>query len=243
MVSGLTHMARRSTCWRISWAISASARRKTLSRSARLTMPSSGPAGSTTGSRLIPWRWSSLAASVTVASGPIVTAGAVISSTAVSPAALARSSRWRRPWSRRPPAGPSGNSSLSSRSASETIPTTRPFSSRTGRALIRHSSIRATISLKGACSSTVRTCGVMTSRTRRPMGTSCSRHPGRRPVTSSITARQAPGRAERPPPRGAGRPVRRRRRPPRLISPRAHPPAVGRAKELMWAVPLTLTSW
>src|SRR5512132_113823 len=171
-VSGSTHRARRRTSWRTSWAIWSSLRRNTLSRTARLTMPTSGPAGSRTGSRLIWWRWSSRAASARLASGPTVMAGAVISSTAVSPVALARVARRWRPSNSRAPGGRSGNSSLGSRSASETTPTTRASGSRTGTALMRQSASSWVISLNGVCSSTVTTSRVITSRTRRRMATS-----------------------------------------------------------------------
>ena len=187
-LSGSTQSERTRTSWRTSAAISPSDRRNTLSRSARLTMPSSGPAGSTTGSRFTPCRCSSLAASATVASGPTVTAGLVISSAAVSPTALARSARRRRPSNSPPPAGPSGNSSFRSRSASDTIPTTRPSPSRTGRALTRRSASSSATCLKGASRSTVQTSVVITSRTRRRMASPFEMHPrqDRRPAEVAV---------------------------------------------------------
>jgi hypothetical protein len=68
-------------------------RKTTLRTSDRLTIPTSRPAASITGSCLIRFRRSSLAASAALASDLMVMAGAVIISTAVPLAALSRSSR------------------------------------------------------------------------------------------------------------------------------------------------------
>ena len=73
----------------ISSRISASVRSKTARMSVRLMIPASRPAWSTTGRRLTLRSYISLAACSTVSSGPIVTAGLVIRSAAVTPAALA----------------------------------------------------------------------------------------------------------------------------------------------------------
>ncbi len=63
---------------------------KTLSTSIRLTMPASWPALSTTGSRLTPRSYISLAASATLAPVLVVTGGALISSAAVTALRVAR---------------------------------------------------------------------------------------------------------------------------------------------------------
>ncbi len=97
------------------------------------------------------------AASARDASACTVTAGVLISSPAVTAPALTRSAR--------SPCSVSRNSSLSSRSASETTPTTRPSPASTGRALTFHSSSSATISLKGAALPTATTVCVITSLT------------------------------------------------------------------------------
>ena len=72
----------------ISSRISASVRSKTASMSDRLMIPTSRPAWSTTGRRLTLRSYMSLAACSTVSSGPIVTAGLVIRSAAVTAARL-----------------------------------------------------------------------------------------------------------------------------------------------------------
>ena len=70
-----------------------SARSKTLSTSARLTIPASRPSSSTTGGRLT-WRaYISRAASATSAPELVVTIGAVVNSAAVTPVALDRCRR------------------------------------------------------------------------------------------------------------------------------------------------------
>jgi hypothetical protein len=76
--------------------------------------------------RLIRCTRSSLAASATVASRPMVIAGLLISSAAVPPIALARCTRRRRPSSRNRWKESAGCCCLSSRSASETIPDHMP---------------------------------------------------------------------------------------------------------------------
>lgn len=98
-----------------------------------------------------------------VASERVVSAGEVISSSAVTAPAFARSLRRRNRVHRS--GSLSRNSSLGSRSASETTPTTRPSPSRTGRALAFRSCISCTISLKVALRPTAATVWVMTSLT------------------------------------------------------------------------------
>ena len=89
----------------------------------------------------------SLAACSTVSSGPIVTAGLVIRSAAMTPLALARAAWCTMPASNpQTTLGSSGPASLISRSASETTPVTFPCASRTGNALTRHSRSLAAIS-------------------------------------------------------------------------------------------------
>jgi hypothetical protein len=76
---------------------SSSDRRNTFSRSARVTIPTRAPLWSTTGRRLTSQSCIRRAAAAASSSGPTVTAGAVIRSAAVRPAALARSLRcWGR---------------------------------------------------------------------------------------------------------------------------------------------------
>jgi len=74
-------------------AISASERRNVLGKSARLTMPISLPSASTTGSRLRRCALISRAPVLGTASGPIVTAGAVMSAAAFLACVLARAAR------------------------------------------------------------------------------------------------------------------------------------------------------
>jgi hypothetical protein len=139
----------------ISSRISASGRSKTPSTSLRLTMPTSRPPTSTTGRRLTRCVNISRAACSTVSSGPTVTAGLVISSAALTPSALARPPRSKRRASA--PLMPPGSlsaASLTSRSASETTPVTRPSASRTGNALTRSSRSLAAISLNDVLSLT-----------------------------------------------------------------------------------------
>jgi hypothetical protein len=139
----------------ISSRISASVRSNMASTSDRLMTPTSRPAWSTTGSRLTLRSCMSLAACSTVSSGPIVTAGLVIRSAAVTPPALARAAWCTMPASNpQTTLGSSGTASLISRSASETTPVTFPCASRTGNALTRHSRSLAAISRNDAVSLT-----------------------------------------------------------------------------------------
>ena len=118
-------------------------------------IPTSRPAWSTTGSRLTLRSCMSLAACSTVSSGPIVTAGLVIRSAAMTPLALARAAWCTMPASNpQTTLGSSGPASLISRSASETTPVTFPCASRTGNALTRHSRSLAAISRNDAVSLT-----------------------------------------------------------------------------------------
>ncbi len=98
-----------------------------------------------------------------VASGRIVTAGVVISSSARVEPALAVSPR-RRICSIGP-GSCSWNSSLGRRSASETTPTTRPSPSMTGRAVTFHRFMAAAMSLKPVEGVTAMTSVVITSAT------------------------------------------------------------------------------
>ena len=113
-------------------------------------IPASRPAASTTGSRLSPRAYISAAACSTVSRSATVTAGLVIRSPAVTPAALRRSVRWamgttipRQAWY------PSCRASLASMSASETTPMTLPSPSTTGNPLTADSNILAASSLNG----------------------------------------------------------------------------------------------
>ena len=118
-------------------------------------IPTRRPPWSTTGRRLTLRSYMSLAACSTVSSGPIVTAGLVIRSAAVTPAALARAAWCTRPASSPPtPPGSPSTASLTSRSASDTTPVTFPSASRTGNALTRHSRSLAAISWNNAVSLT-----------------------------------------------------------------------------------------
>src|SRR5689334_3927024 len=139
----------------ISSRISASVRSKTARMSVRLMIPTRRPSCAITGRRLILRSYMSLAACSTVSSGPIVTAGLVIRSAAVTPPALAREARCTRPASSpaTPPGSPS-TASLTIRSASETTPVTLPCASRTGNALTRHSRSLPAISRNDAVSPT-----------------------------------------------------------------------------------------
>ncbi len=90
--------------------MSSSSRRKTLSRSARLTMPASRPVASTTGSLLTRARAMACAASARVAFARTVTAGEDMRSPAVSASAFARAAGGR--GRRRPLSGSSRSASL-----------------------------------------------------------------------------------------------------------------------------------
>jgi hypothetical protein len=147
--------------------MSASGRRKTLSRSRRLTMPTSFPSSSTTGSLLIRCVFISRAAAGMVASGPMVTAGAVISVPAVRLTYRCLRNSQRRPAELAIRARLLVSSSAASRSASLTTPTTsRPIFS-TGIPLIRCSASSRSISWYGVIRSTVTTEVVITSLTLR----------------------------------------------------------------------------
>ena len=114
------------TSWQTSRQMSSSGRLNTLSASERLTMPTRQPWASTTGRRLSRCLDISRATSLTSSSGLVVTAGLVMRSPAVSSAVVVCRRRGR----------PSPVSSAS-RSASDTTPTTAPWSSTTGKPLTR----------------------------------------------------------------------------------------------------------
>ena len=144
--------------------MSASGRVYMRTRSRRDTMPISRPPSSTTGIRLTRAASINRAAPVTVSVAGTVTAGLVISSAAVSPAAFCCPLRIRRAVS-----GCRGTrsaySSLASRSASETTPSTCRCASTTGTALIDRRTIRSAISLYPAVGATQTTSRVITSPT------------------------------------------------------------------------------
>ena len=98
-------------------------------------MPISVPSSLMTGSRLTRWLYIRRAAWLTGSSGPMVTAGLVISSAAVTPFTCDRTRWWARPCS--VPGTVPSSASLVSRSVSETIPMTLLSSSMTGNALTR----------------------------------------------------------------------------------------------------------
>ena len=164
----------RASISRTAPAMSSSGRRKTLSRSQRLTIPTSLPPtpppnvvpASTTGSRLMCRLLISLAAAGRGASGCVVMAGAVISSPAVRPRCFLTSA-CRRKWP--PDSSWASRNRLSwalSRSASDTTPATWRPSTSTGTALIWCCASRAAICLYGVRRSTLTTGVVMTSPTR-----------------------------------------------------------------------------
>src|SRR5580700_6584096 len=153
----------RMTSSTISARISPSGRSKTVSRSARLTIPTRQQPASTTGSRLTCRWYISRAACSTVSSGLTVTTLLVIRSPAVTPSAFS-SSLWCTMALIAPPRS-AFRASLASRSASETTPITLWSSSRTGNALTRYLRSSAAISLYDAPCLTATTVVVMTSLT------------------------------------------------------------------------------
>src|SRR6185437_271554 len=135
----------------------------TLRTSERVTMPISVPSSLTTGSRFTRRLYIRRAASVTVWSGPMVTAGLVMRSAAVTPFTCDRT-RWRvMPCTVRGTLPSSA--SLVSRSVSETTPMTLLSSSMTGKALSRILCSIAAISLYWALRLTAITWVLMTSLT------------------------------------------------------------------------------
>ncbi|CAG7646396.1 hypothetical protein SBRY_40402 [Actinacidiphila bryophytorum] len=132
----------------ISSRMTRSRRRNTRSRSARLTMPTSRPVSSTTGSRLtLPWSIAR-AACTTVHSGCATTAGLVISPSAVVAAGWMDASTGASRTAESP-AGSGCIDSLRSRSASETTPSGRSAASTTGTAVMSWSARVLTTSLNG----------------------------------------------------------------------------------------------
>ena len=154
-----------SSTRRMSVAMSASVRRNTLIRSRRLTMPTSLPSSSVTGSLPTWCAVISRAAAETVASGPIVTAGDVINSPAVS--AGCREPPRRQDLRADDRSRPAALACPRSRSASVTTPTTSWPIFSTGRPLIRCSANTRATSLYGVIRSTVSIVVVITSLTRR----------------------------------------------------------------------------
>src|SRR5580700_1618248 len=153
----------RMTSSTISARISPSGRSKTVSRSARLTIPTRQQPASTTGSRLTCRWYISRAACSTVSSGLTITTLLVIRSPAVTPSAFS-SSLWCTMALIAPPRS-AFRAALASRSASETTPITLWSSSRTGNALTRYLRSSAAISLYDAPCLTATTVVVMTSLT------------------------------------------------------------------------------
>src|SRR5580693_6683966 len=161
--AGSTRNSCRMTSSTISARISWSGRSKTVSRSARLTIPTRQQPASTTGSRLTCRWYISRAACSTVSSGLTVTTLLVIRSPAVTPSAFFSSS-WCTMAVIAPPRS-AFRASLASRSASETIPITFWSSSRTGKALTRYLRSSAAISLYDVPCLTATTVVVMTALT------------------------------------------------------------------------------
>src|SRR5580693_3936929 len=161
--AGSTRNSCRMTSSTISARISWSGRSKTVSRSARLTIPTRQQPASTTGSRLTCRWYISRAACSTVSSGLTVTTLLDIRSPAVTPSAFFSSSWCTMAVIAVPRSA--FRAALASRSASETIPITFWSSSRTGKALTRYLRSSAAISLYDAPCLTATTVVVMTSLT------------------------------------------------------------------------------
>ena len=149
---------------------SSSLRRKTCSRSLRLTMPDILPRSSTTMRRRTLRSCVRRAASTSRLSDRTVIGGDVITSEATNPSAFALSLRRRRRCRRSGADVSSPRRSLKSRSDSDTTPTGIPLWSTIGTALIRFSSMRRTKCLNGVSGLATWTRVVITSATVRCRG-------------------------------------------------------------------------
>src|SRR5512141_1976169 len=166
--AGSIHSARRSTSLRMASASSSSVRTYVLTMSARVTIPTRR-SPSVTGSRLIRRSTISVAAALTGFDASMVIAGLVIESPAVRDSALAISCRVSSDSPKIRASGrcrnASGSCRLTSRSPSDTTPTTRPASSTTGSPLMRCSTSWRATSFSGVSGRTDSTERVITSRT------------------------------------------------------------------------------